>query len=346
VRLLSPLAVLAAVAAVAAGCSHDEEAAEDLRPPEAAERLEQNGGGVFGDIPEVVRRLEPSVVSVLVGRGIGSGVIWDADGLIVTNHHVVAGADGPIEVAFATGERAPATVEASDPRTDIAVLRVDRNGLPPAEFADALPEVGSLAVAVGSPLGFENTVTAGIVSALHRSIPSGGRTPALVDLIQTDAAISPGNSGGALADSRGRVIGINVAYIPPQQTGAVALGFAIPATTVVEVVRQLLETGMVRHAYLGVVPAQVTPGLADRFDLDVEEGVLLREVEQGGPAAEAGLQPGDVIVQLDGEQMRTVEDLFAALRRLGPGDTVTAEVVRGEERLDVDVTLGERPADG
>src|SRR5918999_81625 len=166
--------------------------------------------------------------------------------------------------------RRPFVVLAASESFDLAVLEIEGRNAPAAELADALPEVGELAVAIGNPLGFENTVTAGIVSGLHRSIPSGGLTPALVDLIQTDAPISPGNSGGALVNADGEVIGINVAYLPPGQTGAVSLGFAIPAPTAAQVVEQLLATGRVELAYLGIQPIQVTPQLAARFDLAVE----------------------------------------------------------------------------
>jgi S1-C subfamily serine protease len=269
-------------------------------------------------------------------------VVWDDEGAIVTNNHVVEGSTD-VEVVLATGESVPGKVEATDPLSDLAIVRIDRPNLRRAEFAEALPEVGELAVAMGNPLGFEDSVTAGIVSGLNRSIPSGGRTPALVDLIQTDAAISPGNSGGALVDANGRVIGINVAYLPPAQTGAVSLGFAIPATVARDVVTQLLERGEVRRAYVGVEPTQVTPEVAEAFGLSVEEGVAVEQVVPESPAEQAGLRGGDVIVEIDGEETKTVEDLFARLRDFEPGDTVTLEIVRGDDFRTVEVTLGERP---
>ena len=244
---------------------------------------------------------------------------------------------------LATGETRRGRVEATDRLSDLAVVRVDRDNMRPAEFSDALPEVGELAIAIGNPLGFEDSVTAGIVSGLNRSIPSGGQTPALVELIQTDAAISPGNSGGALVDGDGRVIGINVAYLPPQSTGAVALGFAIPSTVARDVVRQLLETGEVRRPYLGIEPTQVTPEFAQAFGLEVEEGVAVVDVFADSGAAEAGLREGDVIVAIEDEEITTVEGLFARLRDFEPGDEVTLETVRAGERRTVDVTLGERP---
>jgi serine protease DegQ len=276
------LALLALVL-VAAGCdAGSEEAVTTVVTTVTSEQRTTAAparGDVFGRIPEIVERVEPSIVAVAFeteqGSGEGSGVVWDAEGLIVTNNHVIEGARG-IEVVLASGARLKATVRDTDPLSDLAVLQVERKGLPAARFADALPTVGELAVAFGNPSGFEQSVTAGIVSGLHRSIPSGGDTPALVDLIQTDAPISPGNSGGALVDAAGEVIGINVAYIPPQTTGAVSIGFAIPAPTAVSVVRQLLQTGEVKRPFLGINFIQITPELAQELDLGVESGVGLR----------------------------------------------------------------------
>lgn len=342
----------AALALLVAGCSTGDGDNEPTQPAAAPTQTrtttQQRGGGLaetFEGIPPIVDALAPSIVAVLVssgqGEGEGSGVVWSEDGVIVTNDHVVSGAQ-EVVVALASGERLPATVEATDPITDLAILRVDRDGFPAAEFAEELPEVGQLAVAMGNPLGFENTVTAGIVSGLHRSIPSGGQTPALVDLIQTDAAISPGNSGGALVGPDGAVMGINVAYIPPEQR-AVSIGFAIPAPTVVDVVTQLLEEGEVSHAFLGVRPAPLSPQLAQQAGLDADEGVAVLSVVEGSGAEEAGLEPGDVIVSADGEPLRSVEDLFKILRDRNPGDRLELEVVRGGDRQTITVELTGRP---
>jgi serine protease DegQ len=243
---------------------------------------------------------------------------------------------------LASGERLDARVRAGTDRYDLAVLDLDREGLPAASFARALPDVGTLAIAMGNPLGFESSVTAGIISGLHRDIPAGGTTPALVDLIQTDAAISPGNSGGALVDARGRVVGINVAYLPPQ-AGAVSLGFAIPAPIAVEVADQLIATGQIDFAYLGISPAQVTPELNDAFDLGANTGVLVDEVVEGGPADQAGVARGDVIVRLDDSPIETIEDLFAELRDHKPGEKVTVTVLRDGNERTIEVTLGDVP---
>ena len=343
---------LVAVALVAAGCSatDGDEAQGPTTTVTTTERrvVGSAPSGELGRIPALVEAVQPSVVSITVrgggGQGEGSGVIWDDQGTIVTNEHVVEGSD-QVEVVLASGDRIPAEVEATSTDFDLAVLRVDRDGLPAADFADELPAVGEFVVAIGNPLGFENTVTAGIVSGLHRSIPSGGQTPALVDLIQTDAPISPGNSGGALVGLDGEVIGVNVAYLPPGETGAVSLGFAIPAPTASQVVEQLLETGRVELAFLGIRPIQVTTDLAERFDLEVDEGVAASVVEGGSAAARAGMEEGDVIVAFDGEPIRAVEDLFAQLRRRRPGERVTLIVLRAGVRRELDVTLGGREGD-
>lgn len=309
----------------------------------AATDTSQGGGSVFGRIPTIVTDVQPSVVAVMVDNGEGSGVIFASDGTIVTNNHVVEGTQS-VRVVFATGETVSARVVARDPLSDLAVLKVDRGGLPAATFATAAPQVGELAVALGSPLGFENTVTAGIVSGLNRAVPAGGQEGfALTDLIQTDAAISPGNSGGALVNADGDVIGINVAFIPPQAR-AVSIGFAIPASTVVAVVKQLLETGEVQHAFLGVRTTDLTPELAERFGIDAESGLFVIAVVPESGAAAAGLRPGDVILSVDGKAMHGVEDLFSLLRNHKPGDDLQIEILRDGDRQTLTATLTNRPS--
>jgi S1-C subfamily serine protease len=243
----------------------------------------------------------------------------------VTNNHVVEGA-AAVEIELASGERIPARVRATDPQTDLAVVEVDRTDLLSAEFATELPRVGELAIAMGNPLGFENTVTAGIVSALHRSLEE---TSPYVDLIQTDAPISPGNSGGALVDSDGRVIGINSAGLPPD-TRANSLGFAIPSTTVRAIVEQLVESGKAGHALLGITSEPV------------EGGVRVVSVTPGSAAATAGLREGDLITAIDGASVASAEVLVSELRARVPGDVVTLTVVRDGSELAVEATLGDR----
>jgi serine protease DegQ len=268
-----------------AACGSDSDSAAKP-PPAPVSTAPASAADHFARIPQIVQRVQPSIVTVFAERGGGSGQdgvgsgILRADGIILTNNHVVAGASGT-QVAFADGSRVAGRVSAADPDTDIAVIRVERNALPAAQFQNALPQVGSLTVVLGSPLGFEKTVTAGIVSGLHRQIPgSASETRALVDLIQTDAAISPGNSGGAMIDAEGRVLGFSVAYVPPQQ-GAVAVGFAIPAATATRVANELLEYGRVRHAYLGLQPGELTPDVARQLQVK-RDGVVVYALTPDG----------------------------------------------------------------
>ena len=358
------LFLLAVAAALLAGCSDDrsgsnENAAAAQTPREEA----PSPDGIPEDEPvaRVAAAVGPSVVQVNVevsqqtplgtqrGEGLGSGVIYREDGHIITNDHVVRGASD-VEVAFANGSTEPAEIVGADPNSEIAVLKVDRNDLPAAAFqTEEPPIVGQLAVAIGSPAGFEATVTSGIVSAVGRDFPreltrgDTNASQALSDLIQTDAAISPGNSGGALVDRDGNIIGINVAYLPPADTGAVNLGFAIPSDTAVSVADQLIETGEVTTPYLGVGTADLSPEVAEQLDLGVDSGALVRTVEPGSGAAEAGVRENDVITALEGAEIASYGDLFGALRDFQPGDTVGLTVVRGGEERTLNVTLGERP---
>lgn len=326
------LAVLVALAVVAAGCGSFGQDADDVRGPASA------------GVADLVEEVAPSVVSILAGPGAGSGIIFDSEGLIVTNAHVAPQADDLV-VAFADGHRVDAERVAADTRSDIAVLRVDEQGLPEATFHEGLPRVGDAAVAIGSPLGFENSATAGIISGLDRAVPGAatGGAPALVGLIQTDAGLSPGNSGGALVNHDGAVVGMNVAAAAPEGVPAGSIGFAIPASTVVDVAEQLLETGEVEHPYLGVRLAPLIPSVLERFDVGVERGALVLAVEDGSPAAEGGIAPGDVLIGLGDASIDEPGDVLAALRDHGPGETVAVTVHRDDGQQSVDVTLAERP---
>lgn len=318
-----------------------------------------NGDGLASPAQEVATKLGPSVVNIAIsgtsqGRqyaGEGSGVIYTKDGMILTNNHVVTDDTGNvvqnIEVTLATGERLPATVVGRDPLTDLAVITVDAGkGLPAATFNTDLPEVGEYAIAIGSPMGYENSVTLGIVSGVARSIDgvTGTEGVALTNLIQTDAPISPGNSGGALGNASGDVIGINVAYLPPGETGAVNIGFAIPAATATQVADQIIQTGSATHSYLGVGTQTVTPDLQQQFGLSRSSGVLVADVTAGGPAEKAGLQQGDIIVKIDDQDMTESSNLMVAIRDKQPGDTVQVTIDRNGTSQMVSVTLEERPA--
>ena len=323
--------------------------------------------GLLGASPAeaVSSTVGPSVVNIAVEGtvqsqfgtqqygGEGSGVIFSQDGYIITNNHVVSdsstGTDVPVDkvtVTFATGEKLPARIIGRDPLTDLAVIKVEKTGLPVAKFIDrfSLVKVGQYAIAIGSPLGLKNSVTLGIISGLSREIDTTGTEQfALIDLIQTDAAISPGNSGGALVDAQGRVIGINVAYLPPGQTGAQNLGFAIPSDLAQDVANEIIRTGKVVHAYLGIQNQTVTEQLQQQFNLSRSSGVLVGGTGPGTPAAVGGLQQGDIIIKVDTTDISNDADLYAILRAKKPGDAVSITIDRGGQEQTVKVTLGERP---
>jgi S1-C subfamily serine protease len=294
---------------------------------------------VYGQLPDVVQRVEPSVVTIFTRDGLGSGVVYKDGGILVTNAHVV-GEEQAVMVGLVDGTRISGTVLATDVVTDLAVVRAERTDLPVATFRPALPRQGEFVVAIGSPLGLANTVTAGVVSGLGRQIPGSAESgPGPVDMIQTDAAISPGNSGGALLNAAGEVVGVNEAYIPPQQ-GAVSLGFAIPSATVIRICDQLLASGVAVHPYLGISGARLTPEIASALNLSTSEGVLVREVAPNGPAAKAGMRPGDIITALNGQPVRTPEDLLTALRQTKPGDEAQVQIVRDGQPTTLTVTIG------
>ena len=304
-----------------------------------AELLDAYSRAVSG----VVERAAPAVVSVEVqhrrrGGGGGSGFVFTPDGFILTNSHVAHGAT-KTDVAFADGRRLRAELIGDDPDTDLAILRVDASSLVAAPLGDsAALRVGQVVIAIGNPLGFQSTVTAGVVSALGRSFRSvSGR---LIDnVIQTDAALNPGNSGGPLLDSRGGVIGVNTAVILPAQ----GICFAVAVNTVKLVVGQLIAHGHVRRARIGVGGQNVAlPRLAVRAHrLMQPSGVLITTIEPGSPAARAGLQPGDIIVALGGDPVHGIDDLHRALtgERIGAPTTVVA--VRKAERLELAITAAE-----
>jgi prepilin-type processing-associated H-X9-DG protein len=346
------LAVFVLPTLLAAGCSTG--GGEPGAGSQERESAESSAEGAW-PVVEVARKIEPCVVQVNVSsiqtspygpreaRGLGSGVIYREDGYIVTNNHVVAGAD-TVNVAFADGSVERGRVVGGDPYTDIAVVQVDRGNLPATEFGDSRDlVVGQLAVAAGSPSGFQSTVTSGIISGLNREIPpeiTGGQQQiALVDLIQTDAAISPGSSGGALVDRNGEVIGINVAYLPPAQTGAVNLGFAIPAATATDVADQIIEDGRAEHPYVGVSLVDLTPEIATRFGVSVDSGAIITGVDPDGPASDAGIEPGGVVTAVEGEEVTSTGDLLAALRRYDPNERVEITVARDGDAREFTVVL-------
>jgi S1-C subfamily serine protease len=302
-------------------------------------------------VTAIARQVGPSVARVDAqgpfGAGSGSAVVFQADGVLVTNAHVVDGA-ARITVTLPDGERLDAELVGGDAASDLAVLRVDATDLPVPVWADAdaTPAVGDPVVAIGSPFGLDGSVTSGIVSALGRTVtPAQG--VALVDLIQTDAAINPGNSGGALVDGAGRIIGINTA-IASSGGGSEGVGFAIPATTATSVADQLLEDGIVRRAELGIAGQTVDADTATLYGLPVTAGAVIVDVRPDGPADLAGLQQGDIVTAIDDEPVTSVAELVGRIQQRRPGDEVTLTVARsGAEERTVTVTLGEAaPADG
>ncbi len=268
-------------------------------------------------------------------RGQGSGFIVSADGIILTNAHVVRGASD-VTVKLTDRREFSAKVLGSDPRTDIAVLKIDAKNLPTVTAGNIKDlRVGEWVLAIGSPFGFENTVTAGVVSAKGRSLPDDSSVP----FIQTDVAVNPGNSGGPLFNTRGQVIGVN-SQIYSRTGGYQGLSFAIPIDIALKIKDQIVTTGKVEHARLGVSIQEVNQALADSFKLDTPEGALVSSVEKGGPADKAGLQTGDVIRKADGRVIASSGDLPAIVGMAAPGDRIVLEVWRKGEAQQIDARLG------
>ncbi len=291
--------------------------------------------GTSGDdepVADVAAALSPAVVQIETGSGLGSGFVYDADqGLIMTAAHVVDGATD-VTLRLADGRTADGTVVGADDGSDVAVVRTDADGLTAASLAlDDDPEVGQLAVAIGSPFGLDQTVTSGIVSAVGRTVETPGGAVAMV---QTDAPINPGNSGGALADRQGRVIGVNDS-IASESGGNVGVGFAVPIGTAKQIADQLVAGQPIANGYLGVSAGDVTDGST--------EGAQVVQVEPGGPGDDAGLRTGDVITAVDDGSITASADLVAAIRSHAPGDEVQLTVVRQGDESQVSVTLGEAP---
>lgn len=301
----------------------------------------------FGDnvsMAAVALNVAPSTVAVQIdaflGQGSGSGVIYGEDGYIITNHHVVDGADS-VAVEFNDGARFPAEVVGSDPVTDIGVLYVQRQDISPISVgsSDSLT-IGEPTVAVGNPLGLEGgpTVTAGIVSALDRTLQAQGSEP-LFGLVQTDAPIAPGSSGGALVNSAGQLVGITTA-IAVSNVGSVDLGFAVPTAIAIGVANDLIDTGGVEHAFLGI---SGETAYAEEGGAEFPVGVLVDSATSGAAYQEAEGRQNDVIVEIDGYSVTTFDALVARLRRLRAGDVVPIRILRSDANTTLNVTLGQLP---
>lgn len=273
-------------------------------------------------------------------RGVGSGVILRSDGHILTSAHVVRDTTS-IDVTLASGEKAKAKVVGTDDDTDVGVIKVAKQRLPAALIGSAKNlRVGDVAVAIGSPLGLEQTVTGGIISALNRTVTPGGGAPPLVDMIQTDAPITHGNSGGALVSGDGAVIGINTA-IGTATGQSVGIGFATPIDVAVAVAHELIATGRATHPWLGVTGSNITIATAERFG--VADGALMVQVIPNGPAGRAGIKPNDVVVSFDGSRIKSMDELIVAIRNHKVGQRVAIEVVRSKRHIKLSATLAEKP---
>jgi putative serine protease PepD len=318
--------------------------AGEVRP--VVTQVVASGRSSLDRVQAVANAVLPVVVQIETrtgsGKATGSGVIMTTDGYVLTNSHVVAGAER-ILVTLPSAEGLRARLIGRDPGSDLAVLKVQRSGLPVANFgSSARLRVGELAVAVGSPFGLQGSVTTGIISALHRvvNLPGSGGTGDLVNAIQTDAAVNPGNSGGALANASGQVVGINTAIATNGQTEANAgVGFAIPIDEALDVARQLIAGRPVRVPFLGVqAVADLSPEVAEQYKLGGRAGALVQSVLAGGPAARAGLRGGDLVVRVAGRPVRGWDELKVVVRQVKVGQTIPIVVVRQGRELTLSIT--------
>jgi S1-C subfamily serine protease len=383
--VLRPFALLAAAALVGGAAALGGAAAVGALDGTTTTTVVQEAAPTSGTVPavasnalsinEIYRRTGPGVVQITStipastsssgqfqqsSQALGSGFVLDKDGHIVTNYHVVQGASS-IEVRFSNDDTIKATLVGTDPSTDVALLKVDAapGALTPLALANSdRIQVGDAVVAIGNPFGLERTVTAGIVSALQRAVqaPNGY---SIDHVIQTDAPINHGNSGGPLLDIHGRVIGINSQIeTGGSGDGNVGIGFAVPSNTVKAVLDQILTSGKVVHAYLGVSAADVTPGLKDSFGLPVDSGLAIQSVTPGSGAEAAGLEAGtkqvvvagqsyrlggDIIVAADGTTVTTIDKLRDVIARHRPGDSIQLKIFRGDKERTVTVKLGRQP---
>lgn len=343
-----------------------QDAAESGTTPIVNEQFLAQAEGLSRAFRNVAEAIRPSVVSISTKQmsdrggmprsyreyfgipsepeatsGMGSGVIVRPEGYILTNNHVVEGAD-ELNVELADGRKVRGEIVGTDPQTDLAVIKIDLPGLKAAPIGSSDEiQVGDWVVAIGSPFGLDQTVTSGIISGKNRRQGIIADGNGLEDFLQTDAAINPGNSGGPLVNLRGELIGINTAIL--SRSGASAgIGFAIPVSIAEPVLDSIVETGEVRRGFLGAQVVDVTPATAEAYDLKVSQGALIGGVLEGNPAAKAGLQPGDVVTKIDGKPCRGGSQLVSTVAVRRPGTTVELEVNRFGEILNLTVNLQER----
>lgn len=315
----------------------------------------------LNSLAHAARRASPAVVSVVssqtrsnaaelatrpfldddepLGEGTGSAVIVSANGYLITNNHVIEGADD-IEVVLGDRRHVSARVIGTDPDSDLAVLKINVNGLPAITFGQVESlQVGDAVLAIGNPFNVGQTVTSGIVSAIGRS---GLGLNTFENFIQTDAAINPGNSGGALVDVKGHLLGINTA-IYSRTGGSLGIGFAIPASTARQVMDGLIRDGVVTRGWIGVQPSDISPDMARSLHLNVDDGVLITGILQGGPASKAGMRPGDVVIKVAGKPVQSTAQLLDTVAALKPKSTALISVQRGDTALDLRVLVAQRP---
>lgn len=345
-KLRAYVAVAAVAALASAAVSVPVALLDDDGAPPATEQTAPTLASAStpdGVVATIAADVSPSVVRIDVasaaGQGAGSGVIYSTEGHIITNAHVV-GDSTEVAVTLADGQRLPGEVLGADPMSDIAVVQIAGEDLPVPAYAQDGPQVGETAIAIGSPFGLDGSVTAGVVSALNRTFAT--QQGPQVDMIQTDAAINPGNSGGALVDGRGRIIGINTAIFSRGGDSA-GIGFAVPVATATAIADQLIATGEVEHAFLGIQGQTVDRQIAELYGLPVSEGAVVAEVGDGTPADAAGLRRGDIITALDGRPITSMEELSGRIQRQQPGTTIELTVQRDSDELTVEVELAVRP---
>jgi S1-C subfamily serine protease len=336
---------------------------ETTREPQASvtpKIIKVKGDGSLNPVAAVAQKLQPSIVNIKTTQsqnymfhdttalaGTGSGVIYNKDGYILTNNHVI---DGAVDIIVTIGKQeVKAKLIAKDPETDLAIIKVDKAGLVPAEFGSASDvQVGDLAVAIGSPFGLEHTVTSGIISAKNRTVSMPNEATrgvtTYVNLIQTDASINPGNSGGALSNADGKVIGIN-SLIASSTGSSDGVGFAIPSELAQKVADQLIGGGKASHAYIGVTGHDVSDIFAGGNKAAVGYGAQVVDVVAGSPADKAGLKQDDIIIAADGQQVNNMDDLISAIRTKNVGDTLNVVYFRGKAKRSAGLVLAEKPAD-
>jgi serine protease Do len=320
--------------------------ATPLQPSSAAAALPAASATGALSVEQIADRILPSVARVDVtgpiGAGSASAVVFRKDGYLVTNNHVVEGAR-QVDVQLENGQTHRAQVVGTDPTTDLAVLKIDATDLPVPAFATQLPHVGATVVAVGSPFGFDSTVTAGVISQLGRrvDVPNGNQ---LFDTIQTDAAINPGNSGGPLVDDHARVIGLNTAIFSPSGSND-GIGFAIPITSIAPVAEEIIQRGFVERAQLGVSIGEIDPDVAELYGLP-RNGAVVRDVAPGSGADQAGIRRGDIITAVNGKPLESASDLTLQIRTLKPGDQVRLTITRNGNEREVTAVLGTAPRSG